>query len=167
MQHTRRCDRQDLLRFIVIFGPTLSTIDVCTFCLGWFYYGLHSTSDVPAVRTFHTHQFLKGLPTQTLIVHMLRTANTPRYQSRAARVLVLSTLTIMLVGFSIPFVPSLAGALQLVRPKTRFMGFLAAELLVYCLEVQGSKVLCVGLFGKWVRRDMVPSRSVRNCHEKI
>src|SRR5579862_1377437 len=50
----------DLFRFIVILGPTSSTIDMCTFCLGWFYYGIRTTSNPAAVAKFHTHWFLQG-----------------------------------------------------------------------------------------------------------
>jgi Mg2+-importing ATPase len=145
-----RWDIKDLLRFIVVFGPTSSTIDMCTFCLSWFYYGIRSASDRHGVKLFHTHWFLEGLLTQTLIVHLLRTAKIPGFQSRAAPVLVFSTLTIMVVGFVLPYIPPLAGALQMVRPKTSFIGFLATELLVYCLEVQGAKMLYVRYFGKWL-----------------
>src|ERR1700733_11919944 len=89
----------DLLRFILVLGPTSSTIDMCTFCLNWFYYGIRSADDTEGLKTFHTHWFLEGLLTQTLIVHLLRTAKIPVFQSRAARVLVASTVTIMLIGF--------------------------------------------------------------------
>jgi Mg2+-importing ATPase len=145
-----RWDIKDLLRFIVAFGPTSSTIDICTFCLGWFYYGIRSASDKQGVKFFHTHWFLEGLLTQTLIVHLLRTAKIPGLQSRAAKVLVASTMSIIAVGFLIPFVPPLASALQLVRPKTSFIGFLAAKLLFYYLEVQGAKMLYVRFTGKWL-----------------
>lgn len=140
----------DLLRFILVLGPTSSTIDICTFCLNWFYYGIRSADDIGGVKTFHTHWFLEGLLTQTLIVHLLRTAKIPGFQSRATRILVASTVTIMILGFSIPFIPPLANALQLVRPKNSFVGFLAAELVLYCLEVQVVKMLYIRAFGRWL-----------------
>lgn len=140
----------DLLRFILVLGPTSSTIDMCTFSLNWFYYGIRSADDIEGVKTFHTHWFLEGLLTQTLIVHLLRTEKIPGFQSRAARVLVASTVTIMLLGFSIPYIPPFANALQLVRPRKSFIGFLAAELVLYCLEVQVVKMLYVRAFGRWL-----------------
>ena len=140
----------DLLRFILVLGPTSSTIDMCTFCLNWFYYGIRSADNIRGVKTFHTHWFLEGLLTQTLIVHLLRTAKIPGFQSRAARVLVASTVTVMLLGFSIPYIPPFANALQLVRPRNSFIEFLAAELVLYCLEVQVVKMLYVRAFGRWL-----------------
>jgi Mg2+-importing ATPase len=50
------------------------------------------------------------LLTQTLIVHLLRTAKVPVLQSRAAKPLVICTMTFMAVGFVISFIPPIANA---------------------------------------------------------
>ena len=47
----------------------------------------------------------------------------------------------MINGFIVPFVPPFANALRLVMPILSFIGFLAAELLLYCLEVQLVKMI--------------------------
>ncbi|KAL1998886.1 hypothetical protein VTN02DRAFT_5423 [Thermoascus thermophilus] len=146
----RQWDAFDLVRFIVVFGPTSSTIDMCTFCLGWFYYGIRTANNPVAVSLFHTHWFLEGLLTQTIIVHLLRTAKIPILQSRAARVLVASTCTITAVGFVLPYIPSLSHALGFVRPANSFLGFLAAELALYGLEVQVLKMVYVRIFKVWL-----------------
>lgn len=44
----------DLMRFIAIFGPTSSIIDVCTFLLNWFFYGIRSAKDTHGVAVFQT-----------------------------------------------------------------------------------------------------------------
>jgi P-type Mg2+ transporter len=146
----QRWDAKDLLRFILVLGPTSSTIDMCTFSLGWFYYGIQDASDSYAVAIFHTHWFLEGLLTQTLIVHLLRTAKIPGFQSRAAPVLICSTLSVMAVGFLLPYIPPFANALSLVRPKNSFIGFLVLELLIYCVEVQLVKMLYIKLWKRWL-----------------
>jgi P-type Mg2+ transporter len=146
----QRWDVKDLFRFVVILGPTSSTIDICTFVLNWFYYGIQSADGDRHAMTFHTHWFLQGLLTQTLIVHLLRTAKIPILQSRAAKVLVVSTVSIIGVGIAIPYIRPIADALELVRPQTSFFGFLAAELMLYCLEVQMVKVVYKRIFGKWL-----------------
>jgi Mg2+-importing ATPase len=143
-------DIRDLLRFILILGPTSSTIDICTFCLNWFYYGIRDPANVLGVQQFHTRWFLEGLLTQTLIVHLLRTHKVPFFQSRAARPLVASTVTIIVVGFSLPYIPPIRNALQLAKPANSFIGFLALELAFYCVEVQLVKMLYVRLFKKWL-----------------
>lgn len=69
---------KDILRFVLVLGPTSSTIDMCTFSLNWFYYGIR-TANSGGVAGAHTNWFLQGLLTQTLIVHMLRTAKIPLF----------------------------------------------------------------------------------------
>ena len=92
----------------------------------------------------------RSLPTQTLIVHLLRTAKIPLLQSRAARPLVLTTVVIMIIGFAIPYIPHARHALGLVRPAESFIGFLAVDLLLYCPEVQLVKMLYIRLFKVWL-----------------
>lgn len=150
VQRPQRWRNRDLLRFIVILGPTSSTIDMCTFCLNWFYYGIRSNNDPALVARFHTHWFLEGLLTQTVIVHLLRTAKIPVIQRRAAPVLVVSTLLVMAVGLSLPYIPPIARALGLVRPANSFLGFLVAEIALYCIEVQVVKMVYIKLFGTWL-----------------
>ncbi|TQV95429.1 Mg-transporting ATPase [Cordyceps javanica] len=140
----------DLLRFVVVLGPTSSVIDVCTFLLGWFYYGIRTTEDPAAVSQFQTHWFLQGLLTQTLIVHLLRTAKLPFVQSRSSIHLGLSTAAIMAVGFVLPWIPAFHSALSFVNPKGSFIGFLFAELVAYCIEVQLVKMAYIRLFKDWL-----------------
>ena len=140
----------DLFRFTAVLGPTSSTIDMCTFSLNWFYYGIKTTENPAAVAQFHTHWFLQGLLTQTLIVHLLRTAKIPVFQRRAAHVLVFTTVTIIIVGFVIPYIPRLQHALALTKPANTFVGYLVAELVLYCLEVQLVKMAYIRLFKAWI-----------------
>ena len=81
----------DLLRFIIVLGPTSSVIDMATFYTGWFYYCVQTSDDLASVSLFQTHWFPQGRLTQTLIVHLLRTAKIPVIQSRAAPCLVFAT----------------------------------------------------------------------------
>ncbi|ROT40811.1 MG transport ATPase [Sodiomyces alkalinus F11] len=146
----RRWASRDLLRFILVLGPTSSVIDIATFCSGWFYYGVRSAEDPQAVALFQTHWFLQGLLTQTLIVHMLRTAKIPVVQSRAAPCLVFATCAIILIGFCIPYIPPFRDVLNMTRPADSFVGILAALLAAYCLEVQLVKMLYVRIFKAWL-----------------
>lgn len=135
---------------MIVLGPTSSTIDMCTFSLGWFYYKIRTTTDATLVARFHTHWFLEGLLTQTLIVHLLRTAKIPIFQSRAAPPLVATTSIIMSVGLVLPYIPPFQKALAFVRPAKNFLAFLAAELVLYCVEVQVVKMVYVKIFGTWL-----------------
>jgi Mg2+-importing ATPase len=149
LQIPRSWNTWDLLRFIIVLGPTSSTIDMCTFSFNWFYYGIRTASS-PLVPRAHTHWFLEGLLTQTLIVHLLRTAKVPFFQSWASPVLITSTLVIMTVGLVIPYIKPVAHALGMMQPASSFLGFLAAELVLYCFEVQLVKVVYKKIFGTWL-----------------
>ena len=137
-------------RFVVVLGPTSSVIDACTFLLGWYYYGIQSADDASRVRLFQTHWFLQGLLTQTLIVHLLRTAKIPFLESRSSRALGCSTALIMAIGFVLPWIPVFHSALAFVNPAATYIGFLFAELLAYCVEVHLVKMLYIRLFRSWL-----------------
>ncbi|OAA36069.1 magnesium-translocating P-type ATPase family protein [Metarhizium rileyi] len=140
----------DLLRFVVVLGPTSSVIDILTFALGWSFYGVQTTDDPAQVKLFQTHWFLQGLLTQTLIVHLLRTAKVPFIQSRAAKPLALSTGAIMIIGFVLPWIPPIQRGLSFVQPAPTYVGFLVAELLLYCIEVQIVKMIYIKIFKTWL-----------------
>ncbi|KAF4333906.1 magnesium-translocating P-type ATPase [Fusarium beomiforme] len=144
----RQWNAKDILKFIVVLGPTSSVIDMCTFSLNWFYYGIRTTDD--NVKLAQTHWFLEGLLTQTLIVHLLRTAKVPFIQSRAAPILVFSTASIMAIGFVLPWIPAFRPAFSFAQPAPTFVGFLAAELLLYAVEVQIVKIIYIKIFGVWL-----------------
>lgn len=63
----------------------------------------------------------------------------------------MSTVAVMAVGFVLPWIlPFQSALLPFVQPAPSFIGFLAAELLVYCIEVQLVKMLYIRIFGVWL-----------------
>ncbi|KAE8448503.1 hypothetical protein EG329_009384 [Mollisiaceae sp. DMI_Dod_QoI] len=111
---------KDILKFILILGPTSSTIDLMTFSLNWFYYGIRSGAKIPL------------------------------FQSNAARSLMISTMAIGAIGLALPFIPPLARAFNFVRPRNSFLGFLAVEIMFYCFEVQVVKMFYIKIFKSWL-----------------
>ncbi len=95
VQLPQRWSPQEIGRFMVVFGPVSSVFDVCTFALMWWVYG--ATTDA-SQSLFQAGWFVEGLATQTLIVHMIRTAKIPFLQSRAAAPLMFTTVAVILVG---------------------------------------------------------------------
>ncbi|KAG6232726.1 hypothetical protein E4U26_004239 [Claviceps purpurea] len=120
-------ESSSLRRRLVVLGPTSSVIDILTFALNWFYYGVKTADNEEAVRLTQTHWFLQGLLTQTLIIHLLRTAKMPFIQSRAALSPALSTGAIMVIGFAITWIPPIQRALNFAQASPTFVGFLVAE----------------------------------------
>ncbi len=92
-------DREDLVkppkwkidnirRFMIFIGPISSIFDYCTYALMWFVFGATS---VDHQALFQTGWFVESLMTQTLIVHVIRTAKMPFFQSRASLPMLLIT----------------------------------------------------------------------------
>lgn len=143
-------DMWELLRFIVCLGPASSIVDIATFCFSWFYFGVRTADDAVGVAMVQSHWFLQGLLTQVLIVHVLRTAKIPFLQSRAEAPLTIATVTVMIIGLFIPFFPPLGQVLGMGFPANELIGFLAAELVGYCILVQLVKMVYVWLTGRWL-----------------
>lgn len=143
-------DIWDLLRFIVCLGPTSCIIDMLTFCLGWFFYGVRSADDHRGVAMVNTHWFLQGLLTQLVVIHVLRTERVPILQSRCSPELAVTTLAIMGLSIAIPYIPIVAEVLGMAKPADSFVGFLVAELVLYGGLVQVVKMGYVKWFGRWI-----------------
>jgi Mg2+-importing ATPase len=143
-------DMWELLRFIMCLGPVSSIVDIVTFCSSWFYFGVRTADDAVGVAMVQSHWFLQGLLTQLLIVHVLRTAKIPFLESRAATPLAMTTCIIMVIGLIIPILLHQCQVLGLGFPAGEFIGFLAAELVGYCILVQLVKMVYVWMTGEWL-----------------
>jgi len=92
----------DIGHFMLFFGPISSVFDIITFTMMWFVFDARSAEQQTL---FQSGWFVVGLLTQTLIVHMIRTAKLPFIQSRAATPLLVMTALIMAVGIFLPMGP--------------------------------------------------------------
>ncbi|KAG6040567.1 hypothetical protein E4U39_007056 [Claviceps sp. Clav50 group G5] len=52
----------------------------------------------------------------------------------------------MVIGFVITWIPPIQHALNFAQPSPTFVGFLVAELLLYCVEVQIVKMIYIKIF---------------------
>ena len=95
LQAPQRWRPQEMGRFMIVFGPVSSVFDICTFALMWWGFGASTEAQSPL---FQAGWFVEGLVTQTLIVHMIRTAKIPFLQSRAAAPLMFMTVAVILAG---------------------------------------------------------------------
>ena len=130
-------------RFMVFFGPLSSVFDVATFALMWWVFGANS---VEQQRLFQSGWFVVGLLTQTLVVHMVRTAKIPFVQSRAATPLLVMTLVIMAAGIFLPMGP-LADYFKLQALPLAYFPWLVAILLGYCVLTTAMKRFFIKRFG--------------------
>ena len=95
LRQPRKWEVGSIGRFMVFIGPVSSIFDYATFCLMWFLFGANAPSQQSL---FQSAWFVEGLLSQTLVVHIIRTAKIPFLQSRTSWALGLLTTFIMALG---------------------------------------------------------------------
>lgn len=157
----RKWSASGIERFMLIIGPTSSVFDIVTYLLLYFvicpmFTGgtIYSQLTNPAVKDayislFQTGWFVESMWTQTLVIHMIRTAKIPFAQSRASySVSILSLLGIAFVT-ALPFT-SLGGAIGFSALPTLYFVFLALVVLGYSLLVTMMKKAYIRRYGEWL-----------------
>ena len=147
----RKWDIGNIQKFMLFVGPTSSIFDYTTFALMLFFFKCHdlglkapaellhrfpggldiAPNNSYAAALFHSGWFVESIITQTLIVHVIRTRKIPFIQSTASPALFISTLTIILIGSAIPYIPPVAAYLGLVPLPPIYWAFIAATMLCY------------------------------------
>ncbi|ATS18955.1 magnesium-translocating P-type ATPase [Parathermosynechococcus lividus PCC 6715] len=133
-------------RFMLFIGPISSIFDYATYIVMWFVFAANTPEDV---KLFNSGWFVEGLLSQTLVVHMLRTARVPFFQSWPSLPVLLSTGTAIIAGMIIPFTPLGAGLGMVPLPANYFI-WLWLILGSYCLLTQYLKGFYIRTFGKWL-----------------
>jgi Mg2+-importing ATPase len=136
----------DIARFMLFIGPISSVFDLTTFAVLWFVLGANS---VETQAVFQSGWFIEGLLSQTLIIHMIRTAKVPFFQSTAASPLMALSLLIMAVGILVPF-SSIGEAIGMVPLPWSYFPWLGATLISYCVLTQVVKRWYIRRFGNWL-----------------
>jgi P-type Mg2+ transporter len=94
----RRWDIGNIVKFMLIIGPISSIFDYATYFMM-----LHVFHAWNKPSLFQTGWFVESLLSQTLIIHIIRTAKVPFFESRASAALIATSLIIAAVGIAIPF----------------------------------------------------------------
>ena len=128
-------------RFMLCFGPLSSVFDLLTFAGLWWWLDLRT----PAQQTlFQSAWFVEGLLTQTLVVHLIRTARRPFVDSRASPAMLATGAAVAGLALWLPMGP-LAPWLRLQPLPAEAFAALPLLLLGYGALVQAMK-------GWWLRR---------------
>ncbi len=98
----RKWSADDIGRFMVTIGPTSSIFDMVTFAVMWWVFKANSPAHEAL---FQSGWFIESLLSQTLVVHIIRTAKIPFIQSRATWPVLVLTAIIMVIGMILPFSP--------------------------------------------------------------
>ena len=100
LMQPRRWDLSNLTRFVLMIGPISSIFDYITFFVMLYVFKAWAQPGL-----FQAGWFVESIVTQTLIIHIIRTARIPFFESRASNQLILATLAIVCVGMIIPYTP--------------------------------------------------------------
>ncbi|MGI6005926.1 MAG: magnesium-translocating P-type ATPase [Ruminococcus sp.] len=155
----RRWDASGISRFMLWIGPISSIFDIMTYLLMYFVIcpgavGGQTFLQItdPQIQDlyialFQTGWFVESMWSQTLVIHMIRTAKIPFIQSHAsASVTLLSFMGIGIVTL-IPFTP-LGTALELTALPPAFFLCLAVIVLGYMVLVTAVKKVYIRRYGE-------------------
>jgi Mg2+-importing ATPase len=137
----RKWDIGNLFKFMLVMGPVSSIFDYVTFYVLIRYFDGWSNPSL-----FQTGWFIESLLSQTLIIHIIRTAKIPFLQSRPSAALVAMSLVICAIGVALPFTAA-GEALKFTPPPALFWPMVAAIILGYALLAQIVKVWFVRRWG--------------------
>ena len=137
----RRWDLGNLSKFVLLIGPISSIFDYVTFFMMLTVFGAW---DKPAL--FQTGWFVESLLTQTLIIHIIRTAKVPFLESRASAPVIATSLIIAAVGIILPFT-WLGGTLGFVPLPPTYWVPLCLILLGYAVLTHLMKTWFTRKFG--------------------
>ncbi len=163
----RTWDASSVGSFMLWIGPISSIFDIVTFIFMYFvicpmfvsngvlFSNLathYSGATLVAIQAkyigmFQAGWFVESMWTQSLIVHMIRTAKLPFIESQAATSVTLLTLTGSIVLTIIPFTP-LGTALGFVSLPIRYFAYLVPCILLYMLLATLMKKTYIRHFGK-------------------
>ncbi len=146
LEKPRQWSSSGITRFMFFVGPISSVFDYITFGILWFVIGANSWG---TSALFQSGWFMEGLLSQTLIVHMIRTAKIPFFQSHCSAALFLSTLGVIGVGLTIPY--TLVGrAVGMTQMPSIYFFYLALIVIGYCITTQILKWFFLRRFKVWL-----------------
>jgi Mg2+-importing ATPase len=137
----RRWEIGNIFKFMIFIGPISSIFDYATF--GMMLY-IFSAWTNPAL--FQTGWFVESLLTQTLIIHIIRTARIPFIESHASPALISTTIIICAIGIALPFT-WVGSALGFTPLPWLYWPLVVATLLSYAVLTHFVKVWFIRRWG--------------------
>ena len=158
LKHPHKWEAKSITRFMIWMGPISSAFDILTFILLYFVIVPMATGQAYVhgaeaatgfIILFQTGWFIESMWSQTMVIHMLRSAKLPFLQSRPSG-LVLGT-TLLAVSF-VTFLPysSIAGVLRLIPLKPIYFLFLLLIIVLYMISVTVVKRMYIKKFKSWL-----------------
>ena len=143
---------------MVWMGPISSGFDILTFILLYFIvvpmttghaYVHGAESAVGFIVLFQTGWFIESMWSQTMVIHMLRSAKIPFLQSRPAWLVLVTTLLAAAFVTFLPYSP-LASLLHLTPLKPIYFIFLLFIIILYMISVTIVKKIYIKKYQEWL-----------------
>lgn len=151
-------EAKSITRFMVWMGPISSVFDILTFIFLYFiivplvtghHYVHGSESALQFIILFQTGWFIESMWSQTMVIHMLRTAKVPFVQSRPAWLVILMTLVAAIFVTSLPYGP-LVNILRLAPLGLPYFLFLICIIFLYMFSVTVIKKFYIKKYKEWL-----------------
>ena len=151
-------EAKSITRFMVWMGPISSVFDILTFIFLYFiivplvtghHYVHGSESALQFIILFQTGWFIESMWSQTMVIHMLRTAKVPFLQSRPAWLVIFTTLIAALFVTSLPYGP-LVNILRLAPLGLPYFLFLVGIIFLYMFSVTVIKKFYIKKYKEWL-----------------
>ena len=151
-------EAKSITRFMVWMGPISSVFDILTFIFLYFiivplvtghHYVHGSESALQFIILFQTGWFIESMWSQTMVIHMLRTAKVPFVQSRPAWLVILTTLVAAIFVTSLPYGP-LVNILRLAPLGLPYFFFLTCIIFLYMFSVTVIKKFYIRKYKEWL-----------------
>lgn len=126
LEKPKKMDISFIKKYMIIVGLISSLFDLLTFGIMLYIFNA-------AVPLFQTAWFIESLVTQVLVIFVIRTRMF--YKSKPSKLLVLSSLSVILIAIAIPFTP-VGKLFGFVAPPLEFFMVLGGMLLAYILLVE-------------------------------
>ena len=137
----RKWDIGNIFKFMVFIGPISSIFDYATYGMMLYVFDAWNNPSL-----FQTGWFVESLLTQTLIIHIIRTARIPFIESHASPALIATTVIICTVGMTLPFTWA-GSALGFVPLPWLYWPLVAAMLVTYAILTHLVKVWFIRKWG--------------------
>jgi Mg2+-importing ATPase len=140
-------------KFMVIIGPISSLYDFITYGIMFFIFitpmRLNFTDPQQlaiAASLFHTGWFIESLCTQTFVIYIIRTGKIPFIESRPSKLLMLTSISVVITAILITFSP-LAKSLGFVALPPLYFLILFFMVVTYLFLVQFVKSWFIKKYG--------------------
>jgi hypothetical protein len=164
VERPKRWDISFIRNFMALEGPISSIFDYSTFFTMVLVFSIPITSVAGValatghqISQFQTAWFIESLCTQTLVVFVIRTRQTPFWKSTPGKYLVLSSLSVVAAAFIIPYT-LLGPVFHFAPPPPLFYAFLALFIVTYLLLAEVAKRWFYKRHAYRIEQALVPKR---------